>query len=215
MTGSEIKDLNLNEVMQKWEGELAGFVPQFEEAASMVARWDRQILHNGDRVRVLHRDSESLQVAYKELSENLDTVTGQQNELHTMLERLEREVDSKLGKEGGALAANGAVRADVERDKMHRMGVAVMSDLDAMALSIKDLVVDLNKKTAVSNDDSGSSDAVSQIISVLNSHLDSLQYLDETSNQLSRRVNDVAQQCESYARDGRGVNANGRRQNMY
>ena len=208
MTTSEINDLNLNEVVSKWSAEVAELSAQFEESAALVARWDRQILHNGDRVRALHRDSESLQVCYKELTENLDTVTAQQNELHAMLERLERDVEAKLGARPPSTSRSTAVRADLEREKMHGMATACMADLDAMALSIRDLVVELNKKNG--SEDSAA-DAVSQIVSVLNSHLDSLQYLDDNAAQLARRVTEVAQQCEAYARDGayERSNANG------
>lgn len=198
---SEIKDLNLNDVVNKWSQEVSELSAQFEKAASMVARWDRAIIQNEDRVRTLHRDSESLEVAHKELSENLDTITAQQSELHGLLDELEKDVEKKLGTLTSD-PANGqhqsALRADREREDMHRMSVEVMSDLDAMAQTIRDLVLELNKKTG---GDDGVSDSVSQIISVLNSHLDSLQYLDESSSQLAKRVNDVTQQCEAVARE--------------
>ena len=90
------------------------------------------------------------------------------------------------------------------------MGASVMSDLDSIALSILYLVGGLKKKTCAA-DDGGGCEAVSQIVSVLNSHIDTLQYLDETSNQVSRRVGDVAEECESYGTDGKVYSGSGRR----
>lgn len=198
---SEIKDLNLNEVVNKWTEEVSDLSTQFEQAAGMVSKWDRAIIAADDRINALHRDAECLRVAHKELSSNLDIITGQQSELHALLDTLETDVERKLGSTANGYG-NGpnSVPADIERENMHRMAGDVMEELDAMALTIRDLVVELNKKSGVSVED-GVSDTVSQIISVLNSHLDSLQYLDETSSSLHKRVGEVSRAVDIVSRD--------------
>lgn len=204
---SEIKDLNLNEVVNKWTEEIADIADQFDRAANLVSKWDRAIVANEDRIHALHRDAESLQIAHKELSSNLEIITSQQTELHSLLDALETDVERKLGANGvgsGAFSNGGttmpSVPADVEREAMHRLAAEVMEELDAMALTIRDLVIDLNKNSGASTED-GVSDTVSQIISVLNSHLDSLQYLDETSSTLQKRIGEVSRACETASRD--------------
>lgn len=179
---------------------------QFQKAAALVSKWDRAIVANEDRIQSLHRDAQSLHVAHNELSQNLDVILSQQTELHTLLDALESDVERKFGASGpGAISvANGsrnpAVQADVERESMHRLSVEIMEELDAMALTIRDLVIELNKSSATSSED-GVSDTVSQIISVLNAHLDSLQYLDESSAALHKRMTDVSRACEVVSRD--------------
>lgn len=171
----------------------------------MVSKWDRAIVSNEDKIHSLHRDAQSVQIAHKELSDNLDVILSQQNELHSLLDALQADVERKIGssptKSGtsGPTAGDTKLRGDVERESMHRLSIEVMEELDAMALTIRDLVMELNKGSESTGDRTG--DTVSQIISVLNAHLDSLQYLDETSSALHRRLTDVQRACEVATRE--------------
>lgn len=203
---SDIKDLSLDEVVNKWTEEVADLAAQFEKGAQIVSKWDRTIVSNEDKIRALYRDAQSLRIAHKELSDNLDVILSQQTELHKLLDDLELDVERKIGsslsKPGVAKNYNGSskVQGDVEREAMHRLSIEVMEELDSMALKIRDLVIELNKGSELSSGDR-SGDTVSQIISVLNAHLDSLQYLDETSSALHKRVTDVQRACELATRE--------------
>lgn len=203
---SEIKDLSLDEVVNKWTEEIADLAARFQKGARMVSKWDREIVSNEDKIHSLYRDAESVKTAYKELSDNLDLILSQQNELHSLLDTLQIDVERKIGsspsKTGSPGQGNGdsKLRGDVERESMHRMSIEVMEELDSMALTIRNLVVDLNKGSELTGGDRAG-DTVSQIISVLNAHLDSLQYLDETSSALHRRLTDVQRACEVATRE--------------
>lgn len=215
---SDIKDLSLDEVVNKWTEEVADLTVQFEKGAQMVSKWDRAIVSNEDKIRALHRDAQSLQIGHKELSDNMDVILSQQTELHKLLDALELDVERKIGsaisKPGpaGSYGGNSKVQGDVEREAMHRLSIEVMEELDTMVLKIRDLVVELNKGSGISGGDR-TGDTVSQIISVLNAHLDSLQYLDETSSALQKRVTDVQRACEMATRESERMYV--RRTGMY
>lgn len=215
---SEIGSLSLDEVVNKWADDVAELSAQFQKAASLVSKWDRAIVSNEDRIHAVHKDVQTLQVAHKELNNNLDVILTQQSELHNLLEALEKDVESKIGsgkgKTNGTRVGDGGIndgsrnssgahggrqQAEVERENMHRLSVDIMEELDAMALTIRDLVSELNKGRHGSGDSSG--DIVGQIISVLNAHLDSLVYLDESSNSLQKRLLEVTRAVDLVARD--------------
>lgn len=223
---SEIGSLSLDEVVNKWTDDVSDLSQQFQKAASMVSKWDRAIVSNEDRLVALHKDSQSLHIAHKELSSNLDVILSQQSELHHLLDALEEDVERKVGistnsktESSGGVDGNGydgrgrgsrggqsgmggsaKMQGDVERESMHQLSVEVMEELDAMALTIRDLVGELNKGRDGGSGD-GSSDIVGQIISVLNAHLDSLMYLDESSSTLQKRLTDVSRAVEIISRE--------------
>jgi nuclear pore complex protein Nup62 len=187
--------------MNKWSEEIDELSSQFTTAASMVSKWDRSIGLNERAISELWKETQSCSVAHTELSSNLDTILGQQRDLHQLLDTLEREMDDVERKNtaGTSSGSNGAASADIEREAMHSLATEVMSELDAMSLSIRDLVVELNKSGA----GDGAGDTVAQVVAVLNAHLDSLQYLDESTGQLQKRLGEVSRACEIVTRDTR------------
>lgn len=204
---SDIKDLSLDEVVNKWTEEVADLAEQFQRGAALVSKWDRAIVANEDKIVTLHKDAQALQIAHKELSNNLDVILSQQTELHSLLDALEADVDRKIGNvmmktdSRSTYRTSSKLYGDAERESMHRLSLEIMQELDAMALTLRDLVLELNRGRSSARGDGGAGDTVSQIVSVLNAHLDSLQYLDESSNSLQKRLADVSRACEVIARE--------------
>jgi nuclear pore complex protein Nup62 len=187
--------------MNKWSEEIDELSSQFASAAAMVSRWDRNIGLNEKAIKDLWKETQCCSVAHTELSSNLDTILGQQRDLHQMLDALEREMDDLDRKNTvGSGSHGGTASADVEREAMHSLATEVMSELDSMALQIRDVVTELNK----SGTGDRASDTLSQVVAVLNAHLDSLQYLDESSGQLQKRLAEVSRACEAVTRETRG-----------
>lgn len=196
--------MNLDDVINKWSDEIDDLAQQFDSAAAMVSKWDRSIVANDKSIEALWVETQSCTVAHTELSENLDTILAQQGDLHQMLDALEKdmdEVDRKANSNASNTDGGGGVAADNEREAMHALASEVMGSLDAMALSIRDLVLDLNKTSA----GEGVSDPVGQVVAVLNAHLDSLQYLDESAGQLQKRLSEVSRAAETVSRDTRSA----------
>lgn len=208
---SDIRNLNLDDILNKWSDEIDDLSSQFVSAAGLVSKWDRNIVANERAISDLWKETQCCSVAHTELSTNLDTILSQQQDLHQMLDALEREMEDVDRKQpvGSTSGAGSSLNADIEREAMHSLANEVMTDLDGMAVAIRDLVIELNKSSAV---DSG--DAVAQVIAVLNAHLDSLQYLDESSNQLRRRLADVSRACETVSRDPRNLSRRPGAQNL-
>mmetsp|Transcript_20272 Transcript_20272/g.81588 ORF Transcript_20272/g.81588 Transcript_20272/m.81588 type:complete len:140 (+) Transcript_20272:1804-2223(+) len=126
---------------------------------------------------------------------NLDTVLAQQTELHNLLNALEKEVDAAFGTSGSPGLAP-RTNADKERAQTHELGLGIMRELDSMALTLRDVVQEINQSQAPE-----SWDVLGQIVSVLNSHMNALQYLDESTGNVQKQIHQVARLAGSAKRE--------------
>jgi nuclear pore complex protein Nup62 len=119
--------------------------------------------------------------AQNELNSNLELIFGQQKDLESVLVQLEGEVE-KL-----SLTADFTPQ-DRERERGYQMAEQMNGQLDHMSNTLKDLVRRLND--AQSNGDNAS-DPVSQIVQILNAHLNSLQWIEQNAAVVQQRIQDV------------------------
>lgn len=194
---SEIVSLNLDEVINKWSLEVEQLSAQFQKAAMMVGKWDADVVKNEDRIVGLHREAQAVTVAHNELATNLDVILAQQSQLHGVLDGLEKEVVGKYGKE--VLDGGGGEEGGDEREEMGRVAEKVLEELDAMGGTIRELVTELN------NSGGATGDKLKMVVSVLNAHLDSLTYLDETSLTLQRKLQEIGRAVDNMQRDSRSI----------
>mmetsp|Transcript_20271 Transcript_20271/g.81584 ORF Transcript_20271/g.81584 Transcript_20271/m.81584 type:complete len:84 (+) Transcript_20271:171-422(+) len=71
-----------------------------------------------------------------------------------------------------------------------------MRELDSMALTLRDVVQEINQSQAPE-----SWDVLGQIVSVLNSHMNALQYLDESTGNVQKQIHQVARLAGSAKRE--------------
>jgi len=199
---SEIKDLKLDEVVNKWSEEIEELVEKFRKQAVQVGRWDRQIINNEDRIVLLHQELQTLQASHKELEMNLDTVLAQQTELHNLLDGLEKEVDRTFKADIAQAGTIPKTSADQEREQTHALALGILKELDAMSLTLKDIVQDINQSQVPE-----SGNVMGQIVSVLNAHLNALQFLDESTGNIQKEIQHISRLTESARRDAERLHA--------
>jgi len=154
----------------------------FREQAIDVAQWDKNVMENGDKIFKLHSEALRVQVAQKELDQNLEILYTQQNELHQLLASLENEVETLANE----IDMN---PTDVEREKGYQLAEDINSQLDQMGNTVKELITKLNTSQEKSVD---AENPIAQIVKILNSHLNSLQWIDQNSAILQSRIQDVS-----------------------
>lgn len=123
-----------------------------------------------------------MNASHVELQHGIELVESKQNDLDSLLTSLENEIEN-LEQQAGASAP-----ADQEREATYLKADQINSQLDQMALSMKELVDRLNRVHDASQD---SANPVSQIVAVMNAQLNSLQWMDRQSVQLSQKINDI------------------------
>ncbi|XP_043830674.1 nuclear pore glycoprotein p62 isoform X3 [Dromiciops gliroides] len=176
----------LESLINKWSLELEDQEKHFLHQATQVNAWDRTLIENGEKITSLHREVEKVKLDQKRLDQELDFILSQQKELEDLLTPLEEAVKEQSG-------TIYLQHADEEREKTYKLAENIDAQLKRMAQDLKDIIEHLN----MSGGPSDTNDPLQQICKILNAHMDSLQWIDQNSALLQRKVEEVSKVCES------------------
>jgi nuclear pore complex protein Nup62 len=180
---TSLKNKTLEDILNDWGAELEDQVRIFTKEAITISKWDKDIMENGDQLFKLHTEVQRVQVGQKELDQSLEIIHTQQSELHQLLDSLEADITSLYNEsEMGP--------TDEERDKGYQLAENINGQLDQMSNTLKELISKLNAHSKDSDDQN----PVSQIIKILNAHLNSLQWIDQNSAVLNTKIQEVSKQ---------------------
>ncbi len=112
------------------------------------------------------------------MEHELDFIKGQQSELEELLRPLEASV-------GAVDLTPHAV--DVERERTYQLAETLDAQLQRMSDDLREVIEHLNSANAEENRD----EPVAQIGKVLNAHMDSLHWIDVTSEQVQKKIEEV------------------------
>ncbi|XP_072192721.1 uncharacterized protein [Excalfactoria chinensis] len=176
----------LESLINKWSLELEDQEKHFLHQATQVNAWDRTLIENGEKITSLHREVEKVKLDQKRLDQELDFILSQQKELEDLLTPLEESVKEQSG-------TIYLQHADEERERTYKLAENIDAQLKRMAQDLKDIIEHLNS----SGRPADTSDPLQQICKILNAHMDSLQWIDQNSALLQRKVEEVTKVCES------------------
>ncbi|XP_024053689.1 nucleoporin-62 C-terminal-like protein [Terrapene carolina triunguis] len=176
----------LESLINKWSLELEDQEKHFLHQATQVNAWDRTLIENGEKITSLHREVEKVKLDQKRLDQELDFILSQQKELEDLLIPLEESVKEQSG-------TIYLQHADEERERTYKLAENIDAQLKRMAQDLKDIIEHLN----TSGGPADTSDPLQQICKILNAHMDSLQWIDQNSALLQRKVEEVTKVCES------------------
>ncbi|XP_076203311.1 nuclear pore glycoprotein p62-like isoform X1 [Aptenodytes patagonicus] len=176
----------LESLINKWSLELEDQEKHFLHQATQVNAWDRMLIENGEKITSLHREVEKVKLDQKRLDQELDFILSQQKELEDLLTPLEESVKEQSG-------TIYLQHADEERERTYKLAENIDAQLKHMAQDLKDIIEHLN----TSGGPADTSDPLQQICKILNAHMDSLQWIDQNSAVLQRKVEEVTKVCES------------------
>jgi nuclear pore complex protein Nup62 len=100
---------------------------EFQSQAEKVAKWDRMLVENSDKIQKLYGSTLEAERATSEVERQLSAVEGQQEELSGWLDRYEREVEDMTSRQvGQGEGLQGPDQRGREREQMS----TVFFDLD-------------------------------------------------------------------------------------
>ncbi|XP_004457801.2 nuclear pore glycoprotein p62 [Dasypus novemcinctus] len=175
----------LESLINKWSLELEDQERHFLQQATQVNAWDRTLIENGEKITTLHREVEKVKLDQRRLDQELDFILSQQKELEDLLSPLEESVKEQSG-------TIYLQHADEEREKTYKLAENIDAQLKRMAQDLKDVIEHLNTCGGPAD----TSDPLQQICKILNAHMDSLQWVDQNSALLQRKVEEVTRVCE-------------------
>ncbi|KAJ8266445.1 hypothetical protein GJAV_G00130510 [Gymnothorax javanicus] len=176
----------LETLINKWSLELEDQERHFLQQATQVNAWDRMLLENGEKITSLHREMEKVKLDQRRLDQELDFILSQQKELEDLLSPLEEVVKEQSG-------TIYMQNADEERERTYKLAENVDAQLKRMSQDLKDIIEHLNTSSGPAD----TSDPLQQICKILNAHMDSLQWIDQNSVLLQRRVEEVSKLCDN------------------
>ncbi|XP_030650215.1 nucleoporin 62 like [Chanos chanos] len=180
----------LEALINKWSSELEDQERHFLQQATQVNAWDRMLVENGDKITALHKDMEKVKLDQRRLDQELDFILSQQKELEDLLGPLEESVKEQSG---SIYMQN----ADEERERTYKLAENVDAQLKRMSQDLKEIIEHLNTSSGPPD----TTDPLQQICKILNAHMDSLQWVEQNSVLLQRRVEEVSKLCESRSKE--------------
>ncbi|XP_026152293.1 nucleoporin 62 like [Mastacembelus armatus] len=180
----------LEALINKWSLELEDQERHFLQQATQVNAWDRMLVENGEKITALHKEMEKVKLDQRRLNQELDFILSQQKELEDLLCPLEESVKEQSG-------TIYMQNADEERERTYKLAENVDAQLKRMSQDLKEIIEHLNTSSGPAD----TSDPLQQICKILNAHMDSLQWIDQNSVLLQRRVEEVSKLCDNQRKE--------------
>ncbi|XP_035567882.1 nucleoporin-62 C-terminal-like protein isoform X3 [Canis lupus baileyi] len=179
----------LEGLINKWSLDLEDQEKYFLHQATQVNAWDRTLIENGEKITTLHGEVEKVKLDQQRLEQELDFILSQQKELEDLLTPLEEFVKDQSG-------SVYLQHADKVHGKTYRLAENIDAQLKRMAQDLKDIIEHLNTFGSPAD----TTDPLQQICKILNAHMDSLQWINQNSGMLQRKVEEVTQVFEDHRR---------------
>ncbi|KAM9803451.1 nucleoporin 62 like isoform X2 [Syngnathus typhle] len=180
----------LEGLLNKWSLELEDQERHFIQQATQVNAWDRMLVANAEKITSLHKEMEKVKLDQKRLNQEVDFILSQQKELEDLLCPLEESVKEPSG-------TIYMQNADEERERTYKFAENVDAQLKRMSQDLKEIIEHLNTSSGPAD----TSDPLQQICKILNAHMDSLQWIDQNSILLQRRVEEVSKLCDNQRKE--------------
>ncbi|XP_057395055.1 nucleoporin-62 C-terminal-like protein isoform X1 [Balaenoptera acutorostrata] len=170
----------LDDLINKWSLELEDQEKCFLHQASQLNAWDYTCIENGEKIIALHGEVQKVKLYQKRLEQELDFILSQQNKLEDLLTLSEESVKDRSG-------SVYLQHTDEEREKTYKLAEDVDAQLKQMAQDLKDITEYLNTFGSPAD----TTDPLQQICKILNAHMDLIQWINQTSDMLQRKVEEV------------------------
>lgn len=151
-------------------------------------------MENGNNLAALYSHVVAVEREQTDIEQTLDHIEQQQRDLSTTLDAYERSTEEILGTQGGSLRSLDTGPADTERDKNYVLATELHAHLDDLSTSLTQMIDSVNTLSlSATNNLSPHSgdDPMIQISQILNSHLESLQWIDGAVREVEGKVTEV------------------------
>ncbi|KAI9876875.1 MAG: FG-nucleoporin nsp1 [Pleopsidium flavum] len=183
---SRLKNKSMDEIITRWASDLSKYQKEFQSQADQVAKWDRMLVENSEKIQKLYGSTLEAERATSEVERQLSAVEGQQEELGGWLDRYEREVEEMTSRQVGQ--GEGLQGPDQERERTYKLAEKLSERLDEMGKDLTSMIEEINGASSMISKNSRADDPISQIVRVLNSHLSQLQMIDQGAAALQAKV---------------------------
>lgn len=178
-----LKNKSFEDVVAKWTSALSKSTTRFKSQAELIAEWDRVLAENGAKVSEVYNEVVAAEQTQTRIDDLLNYLGRQQDDLEAMLDKYERQANEILP-EG---STDRLQPVDRERSEAYSLARQVNTKLDSLETQLATVIDEINKVTKDANQ-LKEEDPLAQIVQVLNSHVASLDWIDENASKLQEKL---------------------------
>ncbi|XP_057651652.1 nuclear pore glycoprotein p62 [Diorhabda carinulata] len=174
----------LEDSINKWTMDLEEQGKFFINQAKQLNAWDSLLISNGEKILNLNSSIEQVKQQQQKLDQELDFVLAQQKELEELIVPLEKELLE-------------IPVTDIDRNQMYQFSEVIDSQLKQMSDDLKEIIEHINE----SNKEEEISNPITQVSKILNAHMNSLQWIDRNTAQISSHLEEISKMQDSNRRN--------------
>jgi len=171
----------LEEIIQQWNNDFQSDASTFRRIAAEVSKWDMQLISNQEKMLILNRDVERLQLQQAGINTNLTELEKSQTELDQILTTLEGNIKDHYQEDKLA-------RVDEERANMYKNSEDISDHLSNLLGQVGKMVDKLNSAYDKVSDPQNK---VTQVVTILNNHLHALSNIERQCATLQLNVQNI------------------------
>lgn len=156
----------------------------FTNQATQINAWDRVLIENSDKIVALNEAFEKVKMEQKSLEHELEYIAAQHSELDECIKPLEKEMSKNH-------------QFDPEREQTYLLAESLDTQLKQMGEDLKEVIEHLNE----ANKDRDPNDPIVQIGKILNAHMSSLQWIENSTSHITSKLEDITKLQETLKRD--------------
>lgn len=179
-----LKNKTMEDIINKWSADLDKYSQDFQKQARQIADWDKSLLTSGDQISRLYSATVEAEQQSGKVDQALNYIENQQDELSQLLDSYESQVRDITTEVGVTQPA------DQEREQAYGQAERLVSELNGMGKNLSQMVSELNKSGEVMSR-LKEDDPLSSIVKILNSQLQSLNWIDENATKLNEKVDQL------------------------
>ncbi|VEU23524.1 DEKNAAC104701 [Brettanomyces naardenensis] len=210
-----IDNKNLEDLINKWTNQLSSSSKVFGTYSDKIKAWDEVMVSSSEKISKLYSNSLKCEEKQNKIDQTLSYIEKQQEELDALLSGYERQSESLLAsihQSGGSVAVSTTVSAtsdastnngsdlvltnDQVRERSYKLAEILEMRLGSLGTNFSSLISEVNevndsfnRSLLLSNTkDSDEEGLLEDVLKLLNSHLESLSWIEQSEKSLNEQV---------------------------
>ncbi|KAH8723238.1 Nsp1-like C-terminal region-domain-containing protein [Phaeosphaeriaceae sp. PMI808] len=199
---SRLKNKTMDEIITRWASDLSKYQKEFQGQAETVAKWDRTLVENSDKIRSLYNKTFQAERDASEVERQLTLMEENQQELDSYLDRYEKEIESLMKMHGVSGKSDGLRGPDQEREKTYKLAEKLSDRLNGLNRDLTEMIEEINTTSQTLSKTGKPDDPLTKVVRVLNTQLSNLQKIDSGASELQEKINKAQKESQRVGANG-------------